>query len=186
MNPDLRDYLLGEKNMMVLDVESMGLHGDAFAFGYAIFHKGEVIASAEHSIPREAVVGLSDDKKWIDANVPLMIPDLAYPHQLREIFWKGYLLWRQVGCLVAADCPWPVEAKFLHQCIADDLANRRFMGPYPIYDLMSLGNLMSTNYNLTLGKPKGHRDHHPLDDAIHSGKCFWKQLNDFEESKYSD
>jgi len=101
---------------MMLDVESVGLHGEGFAYGYVIEDGPNVIEEGFAIANPDTAVGTQQDRDWLKKNVFPWInamslefpPDTAdssvhldpttgvlvtlcnSPEQLRENFW---LLW---------------------------------------------------------------------------------------------
>ena len=79
---------------------------------------------------------------------------------------------------MVADCAWPVEAKFLLQCVADDPLGREWGGPYPLHELATL--LLAKGYDPVgdygrkseLELPK----HDPLADAMQSARVLHEAM----------
>jgi len=74
------------------------------------------------------------------------------------------------GAVLAADVPWPVEARFLAQCI-DDEPGRKWDGPYPLIDIASVRlaaglDPLASVERLAEELPQ----HDPLCDARQSGR----------------
>jgi hypothetical protein len=163
----------------VFDVESIGLHGEGFAVGYVV----KDIEGNEHDcgkfscLPSNAVGG-EDSYKWVRDNIPEMKPTHDAPWLVRAAFWRAWLKWKEKGAVMAADCPWPVEARFLAACVDDSPGVREWQGPYPLIDV---GSVILANG----GDPKGKFDrleserpeHDPLNDARQSARLLIENLS---------
>jgi hypothetical protein len=124
--------------VLCFDIESNGLHGDAFAVaGVLMNSKREILSQFTSRCP---IIGPVD--AWVSANVlgPMMnMPDTAATARLmRDAFWDWYLQVKPQADMIVAANPYPVEARFLIDCQNDDLPAREFDHPFPYYDLSSL------------------------------------------------
>ena len=118
---------------------------------------------------------------WVTTNVPCFIgrapddaPDDAV--DMRTAFWDWWKSKQDCPVLVA-DCPWPVEARFLLACVEDAWPTRNWEGPYPLIDVASV--------RLAAGlDPLGQGDrlpgelpaHDPLADARQSARLYLEAL----------
>jgi hypothetical protein len=120
------------------DVESNGLHGDAFAVA-ALLIAADGSTEAEF-LGRCPITGPVDP--WVRDNVlPPMtgIPEnFATFAALRTGFWEWYAQHKPAANYVLANNPYPVEARFLLACQADDPETRYTEHPFPLIDLASL------------------------------------------------
>lgn len=162
---------------MVFDVESVGLHGIGFAVGWVIVHRergmlGDRIAVADTS-------GWSIPER-VQMNVMPRLPAPTHGHveDMRHEFWRAWEYWRGQGALLAADVPWPVEARFLAACVDEDRKGREWGGPYPLIDIASV--------RLAAGQdPLGEverlanelPEHNPRADARQSARLLLEALN---------
>jgi len=143
------------KNHLIFDVESLGLHGPSFAFGYTVWNSKceEVERGLSWCHPSDVYGNLSKESqdrarpghKWIKENCT---PSLEHPHslqpepthdtpqQIRETFWNLRQKWKDATWW--ADCLWPVEANFLSACIEDDFLSREWSGLFPFYEIASV------------------------------------------------
>lgn len=158
------------ENWFVFDVESVGLHGDAFAVGWVVIDGGGTVLSAtyESCDPSLCAAGSKHDRQWVAANVPPLSVTTVNPQHLRASFWLAWRVARSrwPGIAMAADVPWPVEARFLLECIRDDPARQK-EAPYPLYDVsMFLPDPLATHERLPNELPA----HHPLNDARQSAR----------------
>lgn len=122
---------------MVFDVESVGLHGEGFAIGFVVVNSlGTELDHGLYSCHREICSeGVPGDIQWVVKNVPQMLPNLAIPESVRSIFWEAWLAWKEKGATLWADCLWPVEARFLLNCVNDNKSDRNWQGPYPFHEI---------------------------------------------------
>jgi hypothetical protein len=153
-------------NIIALDCESNGLHGQTFiAAAVKVLDGIEVDAF----VGRCPIAGPADP--WVvDAVLPV-VGDVkeTYPSygQLCRAYDRWFQDHRDVNVEVVAHIGWPVEARFLL-----DAHTVPFSGPYPLYDTSSLLAAAGRNptsereYAATEGivLPEG-REHDPLYDA---------------------
>lgn len=171
-------------HVLVFDVESVGLHGVGFAYGAVVVElkTGRVVEESRgYCWPSaDPKWGLPTGFKWISEHV---LPHLARwskeqagawvacasPREVRERFWS---LWREwvmktdAKVLMAADCAWPVEARFLAACADDDKAGREYAGPYPLIDISTVLAVSPVDVPRTKDEP----EHDPVADARHSAR----------------
>lgn len=124
--------------LLSIDVESNGLHGEAFAVG-AVLIKADATVLDEFS-GRAPIEGEID--KWVSKNVlPAMegVPE-NYPNlaKLQAAFWAWYQPLKEQADYVMVDNGYPVEARFLLSCQDEDIEGRYWDHPYPLLDLASL------------------------------------------------
>jgi hypothetical protein len=151
--------------VLSFDVESNGLHGRAFAVA-------GVLVDARHRILQQFVarcpiIGPVDP--WVSENVLGPMADIAQTHAdaraMRDAFWDWYTAAKADADLIVASNPYPVEARFLIDCQADDMAARGFDHPFPFYDLSSM------LYALGLTTPQARRDFVATAVGDHSGQA---------------
>ncbi len=123
--------------LMVIDVESIGLHGEGFAVAWqvATSSHADVLAQGLWACPPEAAAGSAPDRAWVAAHLPVLPVNCPDPSAVRQHFWADWLHWRQQGAWMLADCAWPVEARFLNDCIRDGAPDAGQFGPWPLLDL---------------------------------------------------
>lgn len=125
-------------NILAFDVESNGLHGDAFAVAGVLMDDSRQILS--QFVARCPIIGPVDS--WVSDNVlgPMnTMPDTAPDARtMRDAFWKWYLEVKPQSGLIVAANPYPVEARFLISCQQDDMPAREFDHPFPYFDLSSM------------------------------------------------
>jgi hypothetical protein len=165
---------------MVFDVESIGLHGEGFAVAYVVVDRnGHRHAEGLLACPPASARGRREGHRWVEDNVPALGAVHRSPESLRTAFWGLFLSWHELGALLVADCGWPVEARFLAQCVDDDLACREWLGPYPLHDLASIllakgKDPLEKRTRLTDELP----EHNPLADARQSARLLVEAMRE--------
>jgi hypothetical protein len=168
-----------EKLYFVFDVESVGLHGDGFSYGYVVINRdGEELESGgAHCSPNDAQ-GKVSDRKWVKehCDVASLGEEVLYPGEVRRLFWERYLYWKSRRAVTVCDCPWPVEARFLIACIADS-EGRDWDGPYPLIDVASVRLAVGLDPLGTEERlPNELPAHNPLADARQSARLLLEAL----------
>jgi hypothetical protein len=169
-------------SFFVFDVESIGLVG--FAVGYVIVRTSdgaELDAGLAWVNPSDLLFSVADpdDAEWVKKNVPALPVDRRVNtyNELYDFFWKNWSSARGRYAWLAADCSWPVEARFLVDCISAVNA-RRYESPYPFIDIASvmLGAEIEpmADYART---PDELPKHNPLADARQSARLLLQALN---------
>lgn len=161
----------------VFDCESVGLHGETFAVGYVVVDrdgderdKGLYVADwrlAGQNATAESIL-------WIKENIPVMEVTHRDLDIIREQFWFRWLYWKERGAVMAADVPWPVEARYLLTCVG---ASNPFAGPYPLIDIASV--VLATGGNPLEALPRNPNElpaHNPLNDARQSARILIEHL----------
>lgn len=164
---------------LVFDVESIGLHGEGFAFGYVVIDsKGKVQEEGIRSCPMDIAQGTASNRQWVATNIrPLSITDRT-TKGVREAFWAIWMKWKDKNTALVADCAWPVEARFLLSCIDDRFGDREWDGPYPLHELASL--LLAAGKDPLESTPRLPDElpaHDPLNDSRHSARQLTEALN---------
>ena len=133
---------------MVFDVESIGLHGEGFAVGYAILDGDKLVSEAwAHCSPDEAV-GTDEGREWVKQNCPwaqwavALIPEeyglpksrfRRTPRDVRNWFWSKWIHEKEDhGTELWADVAWPVEARFLVACVEDLRSAHNYLTGEPL------------------------------------------------------
>lgn len=165
---------------MVFDVESVGLHGEAFAVGWVVVRRdGSHVASAEYGCDPASARGDADDLAWVREHCQTQrnVPAENGPYWVRERFWEAWEYARKRGALLAADVAWPVEANFLSACIADKPEERKWCGPYPLVDISSVRLAAGFDPTKTEARHNGELpEHNPLADARQSSRLLLTAL----------
>lgn len=151
----------------IFDVESVGLHGEGFAVAGGLYlQNGIKEREFVFACPMDTCQGDPEGRAWVKANVPPLIGTHPDPRSMRTAFWAEWLVAKKLGAVAAAECGWPVEARFLIDCINDDLDSRMWEGPYPLHEIASFmvaaGMDPMAKYDR---KPSELPIHQPLSDA---------------------
>lgn len=162
---------------LVFDVESVGLHGEAFAVGYVVLNSdGVEIGSGAAACPITTALGSDEDRAWVTENVSLAgCWMLDKPIAVRDWFWPIVQDVKASGGEVWTDCGWPVEANFLSACIADDPEARRWAGPYPLLDV---ANVLLVAGMDPLGTYPRHANELPAHNALNDARQSARMLRE--------
>lgn len=162
----------------VFDVESVGLHGEGFAVGYVVVDReGNQHEQGVFACPIEAANGTPKNFEWCEKNIPKIEKTHDAPWLMRAAFWRKWLEWNQRQAVMVADCCWPVEARFLAQCVDDKPLGREWSGPYPLHDLASV--LLAKGVDPLVKRERQEDElpeHHPLADAKQSARLLIEAL----------
>ena len=177
-----------EKLFLVFDVESVGLHGEGFAVGWVVV--GESGTTYEESylacLPG-AASGTTNSREWVEKNTPEIPITHNTPVAVRDAFWHVWRLWKASGAVLVADCCWPVEARFLAQCVDDNPEAREWDGPYPLHDVASVLLAHGKDPLITQTRlPEECPAHHPLKDAKQSARILLTALQSRQMTSGSD
>jgi hypothetical protein len=161
------------KTYFVFDVESVGLHGEGFAVGIVVINEDqEILCEYLLVCPMPHAKRISDhDAEWCRSNIPPMIATHVWPRAIRAEFMRIWSNWKEDGATMVADCNWPVEARFLNQCVDDNPIDMAMLGPYPFIDLGSI--LLAKGMDPLTEFPRLKSEmpkHNPLNDARQSAR----------------
>jgi hypothetical protein len=163
---------------MVFDVESIGLHGEGFAVGFVVVDgAGKELAHGRYACPIQDAAGDLAGRRWVSENVPAMPATHDRPEAVREAFWADWLAWKAKGATLAADCAWPVEARFLIHCEQQGEDDRTWQGPYPLVDVASVRLAVGLDPLATVERlPSELPTHDPLADARQSARLLLEAI----------
>lgn len=162
---------------MVFDVESIGLHGETFAYGFVVVKAdGTLVADGSAACPPGTANGSEEGRIWVAQNCPRLSWTCVDPWDLRQLFWHYWLEWKAKGAVLMADCQWPVEARFLIACIDDSPDERGWSGPYPMHELASFMVAAGLDPMATYDRLPDEPQHDPLGDARQSARLLVKAL----------
>lgn len=171
-----------QRPILVIDVESVGLHGEAFAVaGFMVRDDGSAFQFI-HACPAELCEqGIVGDLEWVQKNVSIVPESIRCktPSEVRIRFWNEWRMLQkeQPEILMAADCLWPVEARFLAACVDDSRESRNWKGPYPLIDISAV--MASAGVDPMANHPRTSMEtpaHNPLADARQSHRLLQKAL----------
>jgi hypothetical protein len=170
---------------MVFDCESVGLHGETFAVGWVVVNPaGEEQDHGQLACDPINASGSKEGREWVAANVPVSIyrySGNSGPMWIRDEFWHAWTTWKERGAVLGADCPWPVEARFLIHCVQQDPDVREWGGPYPLIDVASVQLAAGFDPLATVDRlPDELPVHDPLADARQSARLLVEALKILE------
>lgn len=161
--------MISEQKFFVFDVESVGLHGEGFAVAGGVYlANGSTQWEFSYSCPIDEAKGDDDDRKWVKEHVPILDLTHRNPIEIRDAFWSDWLKAKaqHPQIVMAVECGWPVEARFLCSTINDDKAGRNWKGPYPLHEIATYMSAAGMNpmgiYHRTSSEVP---QHNPLADA---------------------
>lgn len=171
----------------IFDVESIGLHGEGFAVAGGVYNgKGTAHPDTEFLFacpPGNAAgtAGEMADRDWVQSNVPAISPTHTTPAEIRQAFWdhwkKMQKRFKDRPFEMFAECMWPVEARFIADCIKDDMKNRKFAGPYPFNEIATIMSAAGLDPMATYKRePHELPAHHPQADARLSARLLGDAL----------
>ena len=158
--------------ILSFDLETNGLHGQAFAVGAVVMDASGTIH--EEFTARTKLTGQVDP--WVEQNVLPAIVSMPITHTsyktMREAFWAWYLKAEPQADYVLVNNGYPVEYRFLLDCQEANLDERYWQHPFPILELSSL--LLQVRHKLpgrkveqlkALENGQKFLPHNPLHDA---------------------
>ena len=127
-----------DTKILSFDLETNGLHGQAFAVGAVIVDgQGDIL---DQFTGRTDIAGSVDP--WVKENVLPVIEDMPINcksyNELKEGFWNWYIEAEAKSDYVLVNNGYPVEYRFLLDCQEADIERRYWQHPFPILDLLSL------------------------------------------------
>lgn len=162
------------KSYFVFDVESIGLHGEGFAVAGGVYlENGAVQSEFAFACDTLCAMGPEEDRKWVNQNVPLLESTHRLLSAMRDAFWGEWInaKLRYPEIIMAAECAWPVEARFLAACVDDDPPSRKWTGPYPLHEIASFMAAAGMDPMATYERtPSEQPAHNPLTDARQSAR----------------
>jgi hypothetical protein len=174
----------------VFDVESVGLHGEPFAVGWVCVDVatgrevdlGILVSPVAEAAERTATLAafqIVTDVEWVTAHVLPAIADIptVSAFAMRRAFWYAWKHWELQGAMLAADVPWPCEARFLMECMRYTTWATPQAGPYPLIDVASVRLAKGFDPIATVGRLESEEPaHNPLSDARQSARLLLEAL----------
>lgn len=168
----------------VFDVESLGLHGPAFAIGFVVIEAstGKEIKSDMWCLDPDKLPSTLLAREWVTKNCQWIkrYSDktfIANKMYFYDHFWSYWDFWKEQGAVMAADCPWPVEANFLNAAITHSKIDREWSGPYPLIDVASIRLAAGFDPLASESRLKDELPvHNPLTDARQSARLLFEAL----------
>lgn len=175
---------------MTFDVETNGLHGEAFAVGYKVTNNsGVTLIEGIHSCPvDDSDSGVHDGnypatRQWLEEHVLPVLPepDCFTTRAVRDKFFEAFnmaqmeAIKRKELFYLVSDVAYPCETGFLAQMQLDG----RDMQIYPLLDVSSM--LHADGFDATGTFERLHAKelpaHNPLNDARQSSRILHMVLN---------
>lgn len=159
----------------VFDVESVGLHGPPFAVAGGLYQSGKRIVEFcfAAKVPDELKNILDPvDVEWVDKNVTEVVYNCDDLQEVRNRFWNMWEACKNAysDVIMAADCCWPVETRFLSDCVRDD-KDRNWRGPYPLLDISALLYSLGIDPLQSFERSESEKPaHNPLSDSRQSAR----------------
>lgn len=182
---------------LVLDVETVGLFGEPFAFGAVVLNGKTLETEVEVFVacPFSAAKGPPDDKAFVEKEVApaVYLSDKIPPHRavttpdhLRDQFAELWQHWQARGAVIVGDHIFPCEAEFLSGMWVERKVSGKaeVPSPYPVLDIASMlamyGRDPVQEFERELEElPR----HNPLADARQSARVLrWLLLDAHAES----
>lgn len=170
----------------VFDVESVGLHGEAFAVAGGVYINGAAQSEFRFCCPLEEAKGDDDDRGWVKANVPALEITHRHPAAVREAFWAEWekAKKRYPAITMAGECIWPVETGFVSACVQQEIADRKWSGPYPFHEIASVMLAAGMDPMATYDRTESEKPaHEPLADARQSARLLATALRKLKKTK---
>ncbi|MDA8216826.1 MAG: hypothetical protein M0Z94_04330 [Dehalococcoidales bacterium] len=159
---------------LVFDIESIGLHGEAFAVGYVLVDReGRELESGIFACPREQARGQESQRPWVEEHVPRLPLTHSNPRGVRDAFWALWMEMKGRGAQLVSEISWPVQTNFLSACVQDLPAQREKESEMLLYDLSTarlVRGLGSADKEERL--PDELPQHNPLADARQTARLF--------------
>ena len=177
----MSDLSLPPPFWFVLDVEAVGLQGDAYAFGFVVIDNdgaehaagGAVLGEHGYDFLRGNEAGHAFIAQygalWRNP-VEMMVVDAQ--EGILALFTRLWTLWQKKGAVLVADHPFPVETRFL-----DGLTRHGVAMPYPLIDVASVR--LAAGFDPIGTEPRLRNEepaHNPLADARQSARLLLEAL----------
>ncbi len=158
------------KYIFSFDAEADGLVGDLFAIGVVVIDwNGNTIDQFSGSAEIETV-----QNTWVKENVLnniFTLPKYNSRKEMRDAFWGFWMKYKN-DCLPLADVGVPVEGHLILKTIQDNIAEREFKGPFPLFDVSAFLLTCGLDPIKIQRKEFANRadlvEHNPVDDALAS------------------
>lgn len=174
VNNNMYDYYAS------VDVESIGLHGEAFAWAVVVFNKeGEPVSSRLVAIDPDICKGTTADREWITNNIEEIPFDQGLYSTRYDLIQEFRAHVQQLknkfkNIVFMAECPYPVEFNLIKEAFPSG-DNGIF---YPFIDISSV--MIAAGMNPMATYPRlSHFEtpaHCPQADAFQSAGLFFEAL----------
>ena len=123
----------------IVDAETDGLYGTFLSI--AVLVTDENGTEQDHFYGALRISADNLNSKWVKENVYPSLGNAERMYdteqELLNAFWDCWMKYRE-KCICIADVPYPVEARLFMRCVMNNLTEREFLGPYPLFDLSSV------------------------------------------------
>ena len=177
---------MNKTGFFVFDVESVGLYGEGFAFGFVFIDRlGSTVFEGYDACDPDRAEGDDGGRDWIAEHViPFSpAPTCADPATLRGLFAASWIAARHFAesegftVYMAADVPWPVEARFLLDTARQFEEMTTFEAPYPLIDIASVLLTLGFGPLEAHSREQGEEPaHNALNDARQSARLLKEGL----------
>lgn len=178
-----------------LDVETIGLYGQPFAWAVVIADTKtrKVVVEGLCRCPPEQALGTPDDREWVQANVlpaiahgvPFLLEegvqtlsrDVNTVEDLLDAWGEMWRHWHAQQAWLLVDHGYPVEAEFLFNAFMESFLRKKSVlpSPYPVLDYASMRAGRGLEPTETLSRLDSELpQHHPLADARQTLRLFWE------------
>jgi hypothetical protein len=169
-------------HFFIFDVESIGIHGEAFAVAGGVYKDGKALHEFAYHCSSDLANGTLRNRGWVKDNVRLSKDSvrLSLRKDILSMFWTELRSAREVypNLVIAVECGWPVEARFLNECIDSSPINRENQGPYPLHEIASFMEVAGMDCMETYDRlPNELPAHEPLADSRLSARLLFEALN---------
>jgi hypothetical protein len=163
------------------DVETVGLYGEPFAFGWVLLsldkETPKEIESGYEACPISTANGDAEGRQWVLTHVVPSLPKKTTVNNPTELYEKVWKVWEEVKkrykkVLCVADCGYPVETSFFRKCVELKPKERRFDGPFPLHEVGTALLMAGMNSDDFPRDKNEEPNHHPTNDARYSGRLF--------------
>lgn len=164
--------LSSNTKILCFDLESNGLHGQAFAIGAIVIDMhGKVLDEFTARVRLTSKVDEMVKNHILPAVADMPITHSTYK-EMREDFWQWFVEAQEKSDYTLVSNGYPVEYRFLLDCQEADIESRYWQHPFPLIDLPSLllglGQLSEGAKGRMAAKATEGQiftPHHPLHDA---------------------
>ncbi len=117
--------------------------------------------------------------EWVRKNVYPYLKNASVifddEYALSEAFWSFWMKYRETADCVAY-VPYPVESRLFSLCVLQNIDERQFLGPFPMYDLATLLESKGNNFDCDMKAMSGLElcCHDAMDDVLMMAEVWHK------------
>lgn len=128
-----------KKHLFFVDAECDGLYGRFLSIAVLVTDENGNEIDRFYSSVRTNAEEIESD--WVKENVYPYLKNASVFYDsekdMIKAFWAFWLDYREVADCVAY-VPYPVESRLFAACVAENVEERQFLAPFPLYDLATL------------------------------------------------